>query len=121
MKRFAAIPALLAAALAVGATAVAQVDLSPTIPTVPVRQLTSTDQADAEADVSLAYRALHTFCPTGSQPPAGPIALYEMSLNDLIAGRYNAARTLSVQAIGQCAALATTVAVQQEPGASASP
>lgn len=109
------------AGLALSAAATAQVTLPSSIPRVPLRPLTSTDQADAEADVSLARRTLHTFCPNGAQPPAGPVSAYETSANDLSARNYNGARTVSVQAIDQCAAIQTAAVAQQEASPSPSP
>ena len=113
--------AVLIAGFALSAVATAQVTLPTTIPRVPLRHLDSTDQADAEADVSLARRTLHTFCPNGSLPPAGPVAQYTASVSDLQARNYNGARTVSVQAIDQCAALQTAAIVQEEASPSPSP
>jgi hypothetical protein len=81
------------------------------------------NEADAEAYVALARRALTVCGAPGVAAPAAAQRAYAASVNAVVAQKFGAARDAAQQTIDQCAAAAAAYGLQQQqqPGASPMP
>ena len=84
---------------------------------MPMPNVVSADQADAEGWVALARRAQNTCGAPGAQPPALAQQQYAAAVNDLVAQKLDAAKSSSQVTIDQCATAAQAYAqhVQAAP------